>query len=41
MDAAIGVTHVAVVAAARAGLVAPVSGEPLRLGSLELGLRVR
>ena len=41
MDAAIGVTHVAVVAAARAGLVAPFSGEPLRLGSLELGLRVR
>jgi hypothetical protein len=41
VDAAGGVSHAAVVAAARAGLVAPLSGEPLVLGSLELGLRFR
>jgi hypothetical protein len=41
VDGAIGLARVALVAAARAGYVAPFAGEPLRLGSLELGLRVR
>lgn len=41
VDAAVGVTHVALVAAGRAGFVAPLTREPLRLGSLEFGLRVR
>ena len=41
VDGAVGVTHVALVAAGRAGFVAPFTREPLRLGSLELGLRVR
>lgn len=41
VDAAVGVTHVALVAAGRAGFVAPFTREPLRLASLELGLRVR
>ena len=41
VDAAVGVTHIALIAAARGGFVAPFAGEPLRLGSLELGLRLR
>lgn len=41
IDAAVGVTHAALIAAARGGFVAPFAGEPLRLGSLELGLRFR
>jgi hypothetical protein len=41
VDGAVGVTHVALVGAGRAGFVAPFTREPLRLGSLELGLRVR
>lgn len=41
VDAAVGVTHVALVVAGRGEFVAPFASEPLRLGSLELGLRFR
>jgi hypothetical protein len=41
LDAAAGSTHYAVVAKARGSLVAHLRGDRLRIGSMELGLRVR
>jgi hypothetical protein len=41
LDAAAGFTHLAVVAAVRGSLIARPTADPLRLNSLQFGLRVR